>query len=254
VLVNSQVALALYTVRNEFFADAAATLAAVRQIGYGAVEFAGLGPWKAGDLRAQLDELGLLGLSAHVPLQRMRQELPEVMREAETLGLRYLVFPWLAPEQRNADFYRGLVPTLRAVGEACRQQGMVLCYHNHDFEFEPTFGRQNALQYLANELSPQDLAFEIDVYWAAFAGYDPLAVLEDFSGRVPLVHLKDMSRDESRSFAEVGAGRLDFPAILEKSGEAGAEWAIVEQDHCQRPPLESARLSFQYLSSLGLGA
>lgn len=249
--MEKKVALALYTVRDAFAADSQNTLKAVRDIGYSAVEFAGLGRWKAEDVRAQLDDLGLRGLSAHVPLQRLRDDLPGVIREAKVLGLEYIAFPWLPPEQRNAAFYRSLVPLLKATGEACAAEGLRFCYHNHDFELEPLFDGTNALEFFAQEVSAQHLAFELDVYWAAFAGLNPVQLLERFSGRTPLVHLKDMSRDDSRTFAEVGSGSLDFPAILGACERIGARWVIVEQDEGQLPPLESAAMSFNHLRTLG---
>jgi sugar phosphate isomerase/epimerase len=252
--MEKRVALALYTVRDAFAADSQSTLKAVRDIGYGAVEFAGLGRWKEEDVRAQLDDLGLRGLSAHVPLQRLRDDLPGVIREAKTLGLQYIAFPWLPPEQRTVGFYRALVPILKATGEACAAEGLTFCYHNHDFELEPVFGGMNALEFFAQEVSAQHLAFELDVYWAAFAGLDPIQVLERFAGRTPLVHFKDMTNDGSRTFAEVGSGSLDFAEILETCTRGGAQWGIVEQDQCQRPPLESAAMSFNHLRTLGFGA
>ena len=50
---------------------------------------------------------------------------------------------------------------------------------------------------------------------------------------------------------QVGKGTLDFPAILNACDAAGAEWLIVEQDRCERPPLESVGMSLAYLQSLG---
>jgi len=251
--MENSLALALYTVRDAFAADSQKTLQAVRRIGYSAVEFAGLGPWKAEDVHAQLDDLGLLGLSAHVPLQRLREDLPDVIREAKTLGLQYLVCPWLPPEQRNEAFYRGLVPLLEQVGKACQSESLAFCYHNHDFEFGAVFGDLNVLEFFAQEISPEFLKFELDVYWAAFAGLDPSKVLQQFAGRLPLVHLKDMAKDSSGTFAEVGSGSLDFPAIMKTAQAIGAHWGIVEQDRCKGDPLDSVASSLRYLKTLGLG-
>ncbi|MBI3970834.1 MAG: hypothetical protein HY332_06055 [Chloroflexi bacterium] len=62
-----------------------------------------------------------------------------------------------------------------------------------------------------------------------------------------------MTRDERQMFAEVGEGALDWAAILIASREAGVEWHCVEQDRCERPPLESAALSLEHLNSWGIG-
>lgn len=251
--MEKKVALALYTVRDAFTADPFKTLQAVKNLGYSAVEFAGLAGAKAEDIRAKLDELGLRGLSAHVPLQRQRDDLAGVIHESKTLGLQYVVCPWLPPEQRNQTFYRELAPILHGIGKACNDAGLTYCYHNHDFELVPMFGSLNTLEYFAQEISPEVMQFELDVYWAQYAGHNPTEVLEQFSGRVPLVHLKDMTKDQRRTFAEVGSGLLDIPAILQTAQSIGAKWSLVEQDSCERDPLESARMSIEYLKTLGLG-
>ena len=250
--MEKKVALALFTLRNAFEADSQKTLQAVKDIGYSAVEFAGLYNRKAADVRAQLEHLGLRGLSAHVPLQRLRDDLPDVIREAKTLGLQYVVCPWLPPEQRNIDFYRALAPILETTGKACAAEGLTFCYHNHEFELEKLFGDLNVLEFFAQEVDAAHLQFELDVYWVAFAGLNPNTVLERFAGRLPIVHLKDMSNDGRRTFASVGSGSLDFPSILEMGERIGAAWGIVEQDVCPGDPLESVRSSFVYLQGLGM--
>jgi sugar phosphate isomerase/epimerase len=77
------------------------------------------------------------------------------------------------------------------------------------------------------------------------------AYIRRYSGRCPLIHLKDMAADEKRSFAEVGEGTMDWPAIFAASEAGGARWYIVEQDTCQRPPLESVTLSLRNLRAMG---
>lgn len=93
--------------------------------------------------------------------------------------------------------------------------------------------------------------FELDVYWVTLAGYDPIALIHRLEGRLPLVHLKDMASDPTRTFAEVGHGTLDFPALLAAGDEVGVVGYIVEQDQCTRPPLESVQMSLDYLHSIG---
>ena len=60
-----------------------------------------------------------------------------------------------------------------------------------------------------------------------------------------------MADDENRSFAEVGEGIIDLEPIFAAAEANGVEWYIVEQDICQRPPLESAKLSLENLRRMG---
>jgi sugar phosphate isomerase/epimerase len=81
------------------------------------------------------------------------------------------------------------------------------------------------------------------VYWAAYAGVDPVWYLQAHADRVALVHLKDMAAD--RSMTEVGRGMLDMQHICTFAQVRGL-WGIVEHDHPQIPSLESARISLEY--------
>jgi sugar phosphate isomerase/epimerase len=244
----AQIALQLYTLREPMATDPQGTLRAVAALGYRAVELAGLAGMLPAELRATLDGLSLTAPSMHAPLARLDQELDAVLDEAQTLGCAFVVCPWIAPELRNPAGYAELVDTLVRAAPFCAARGLHLCYHHHDFEFA-ALGEQSALEYLLDSTEAAGVQLEADVYWAAFAGHDPAAFLRWYRGRVALVHLKDMAPD--RDFAEVGHGTLDMPAIIAAATEAGARWLIVEQDRCPRPPLESVRLSLEYLEARG---
>jgi len=106
---------------------------------------------------------------------------------------------------------------------------------------------------LLGETEPELVFWEPDVYWVVKGGDDPAALIRRSAGRVPITHLKDMTGDARATFAEVGEGVLDWAAILAAAEGAGTIWHCVEQDRCDRPPLESARLSLANLRRWGLG-
>jgi sugar phosphate isomerase/epimerase len=248
---NHPIAVQMYSLRDNVAANYVGTLRAVAELGYGAVELVTLGDFKAAALRTELDTLGLQVAGMHVALDRLEHDLDAAIADVLTLGARKVVCPWLPPERRgSADIYHSLAKTLNQVGRTCQTKGLQLCYHHHDFEFQ-RFGDTTALAIIFGETDPALVQAELDVYWAAYAGVDPVGLLRSMAGRVPLVHLKDMSADASRTFAEVGHGVLDFPAILAACDDAGVEWFIVEQDQSTRPPLESVGMSLAYLRSGG---
>ncbi|HEU4326417.1 MAG TPA: sugar phosphate isomerase/epimerase [Roseiflexaceae bacterium] len=249
-MTHQPLAVQLYTLRDAVEQDYLGTLRAVAELGYGAVELVTLGKYSAEELRRELDLLGLRVAAMHVALAELDRNLPTVLENIRTLGANYIVCPWLPPERRgSAASYREVAEILTRAGRESQSQGVQLCYHHHEFEFNALDGT-SGFEILA-EVDPALLQFEIDVYWAAFAGHDPAALLGRLAGRVPLVHLKDMTADDTRTFAEVGHGQLDFSAILSAADAAGVQWLIVEQDRCARPPLESVGMSLSYLRSLG---
>jgi sugar phosphate isomerase/epimerase len=83
---------------------------------------------------------------------------------------------------------------------------------------------------------------------------DPAAWIEKCKGRIPAVHLKDMSikLDRTQFMAEVGEGNLNWPAVLEACRSAGVKHLIVEQDICYRDPFDSLALSLKHLKGWGV--
>ncbi len=51
----------------------------------------------------------------------------------------------------------------------------------------------------------------------------------------------------------VGYGMQDMPSVLAAAEKAGAQWVVVEQDNPAKgnTPLESVKLSREYLKTLG---
>jgi sugar phosphate isomerase/epimerase len=84
------------------------------------------------------------------------------------------------------------------------------------------------------------------------AGLDPKSYLKQYKGRCPIVHIKDMTADERGFFAEVGRGIINYPSIFEIGEQIGIKYYLVEQDQCERPPLESIKMSMDYLKTLGI--
>ena len=240
---NMQVALELYTVRDETARDFAGTLRRVAQIGYRGVEFAGYGNLTAQEMSALLAETGLLPVSTHLGLDALQDsQLEASMRYCLDIGCSFIVLPWLANEWRTREGMQALAPRLNAIGQRCQEHGITFAYHNHDFEFTRVDGIY-LLDYLLQATDASLVKIELDVYWVAYAGLDPVSYLHTLGNRVVLLHLKDMAAD--RSMTEVGKGMLDMQQICAFAQNRGL-WGIVEHDHPQIPSLESAKISLEY--------
>lgn len=238
-----QVALELYTVRDETRRDFAGTLGRVARIGYAGVEFAGYGDLTAQEMAALLAETGLRAVATHLGLDALQDsQLDASMRYCLDIGCPIIVLPWLANEWRTREGMQALAPQLNAIGQRCQEHGITFAYHNHDFEFAQVDG-VSLLDYLLQATDPALVKIELDVYWVAYAGVDPVSYLQTLADRVALIHLKDMAAD--RSMTEVGKGVLDMRHICEFAQARGL-WGIVEHDHPPMPSLESARLSLAY--------
>lgn len=247
-----RIALQLYTVRDQLEQDFEGTLKKVRDIGYTHVEWAGFHSRSAADAKKAMDKAGLQATSAHCPLERLESDLDAAIEEAKVLEIKYLVVPYLADERRATEAdWLACARAMDKAGEGCRSKGIQLCYHNHSFEFV-TLGQRNALDLIYDETGKDNLHAELDTYWVKHGGSEPLDYINRLQGRCPIIHLKDMADDEARSFAAVGTGILDFPAIFAAGEQAGAVWAIVEQDVCPGDPFDAIATSLENLRKMNL--
>lgn len=242
-------ALQLYTVRDETARDFTGTIRRVAEMGYDGVEFAGYGSLTAEELRSLLSEVGLHAYSSHVRLDLLEQQLDQEIAYCKQIGSPYLILPWLAPDMRNEEAIRILAPRLNEFGKRCREQGITFGYHNHDFEFATQSNGKMLLDLLLSQTDPSLVSLELDIYWAAFAGVSPASVLEQYAGRIPIIHLKDMTPD--RHFAEVGDGTLNLAQLLPVAEKSGTQVFIVENDAPGIPSLDSARRSLINLRQMG---
>lgn len=251
--MEKRIGLQLYTLRDAMESDFAGALKRVAQLGFQGVEFAGYGGYSAGALRELTTQLELAPVASHVSLDELTHRADAALAYALELGLSYVVCPWLPEEARQTiEDYRRLAKTLDTVGAQFRKQGITLCYHNHAFEFTvQAEDGSYALDELYARSSPEFVQAELDVYWVERAGLDAVRYLEKYAGRCPLIHLKDMSRDEDQAFAEVGEGRLDIRKIIETASANGTKWMFVEQDQCPGDPFDSVTTSMRNLREWG---
>jgi sugar phosphate isomerase/epimerase len=249
MLAENQIGLQLFTLAKEMTADWRKTLKAVAEIGYKQIEHG----VSVGDSReaflALRNEVGLASLSGGGTMAELRKGVDEVIAAAQVFGWKYVVcfWPWEdAGKDKAIDDWRAVADKLNALGEKVTKAGLVFAYHNHDIEFRPTGGR---LPYdvLLEGTRPALVSMQIDLYWIEKGGHKATPFFEKHPGRFPIWHVKDMDATPERSFACVGEGVLDFPAIFAKADLAGMKHVVVEHDKpadgvaCARTSLHSLR-------------
>lgn len=250
MMLKKPVALQTFTVRDQIEEDYRGTLEQVAKMGYKGVEVGGsIGGLSGPELKKFLDGLGLVPMSVHTGYEILTGDIGPAIEFAHALGLKYMVCP-IAGGERAGDYYT-IAKSLNKAGAKLKEEGIRLCYHNHAHEFTKFDGRYAMDIILANS-KPDLLAWQLDTYWVTAGGEDPPECIRKYAGRIPVMHLKDMTTGDNPTFAEVGAGKLDWTEIFSAADEAGVEWYVVEQDVCQRPPLESARMSLENLRKMGV--
>jgi sugar phosphate isomerase/epimerase len=249
--MQPKVGLQLYTVRDLMQKDFVGTLGAVARLGYPSVQLAGYGGLSARELKKVLDDLGIEAAGSHVGIEALEKQTDEEITFCLEAGTRDVIVPVMpAPWRESEDGYRKLADALNRIGARCQALGARLSYHNHGFEFA-TFNGRHGIDITLAACAPELVAFEPDVYWIKVGGADPVEYIKKYTGRTPLIHLKDMTAGPTPTYAEIGEGIIDFAPIFAASEASGAEYYVVEQDFCARPALESARVSLEHLKAWG---
>lgn len=264
----------LYSVRDAMASDFKGTLQKIKAMGYDGVEFAGLFGNTPEQVKAMCAEIGLNPISAHVPLADMLADVDKVIADYKAIGCKYIVVPYVTEERRpGGELFMQMVEEIRAIGQKAKDAGLVLLYHNHDFEFKKLESGEAGLDYLYSAIPADLLQTELDECWVKYAGNDPVDYLLKYTGRAPVVHFKDyyvegeqvgdpyaligLNEDEKKSntafeFRPLGCGVQDVPALMKAAKEAGSEWIIVEQDQPSmgKSPMECIAMSMEYIKKI----
>ena len=255
-MTNSMIAAQLYTLREhcKTASDLAASLKKVRNIGYESVQISGIGPIDPQDVARILKDAELTCCITHIGLDDMRTKFDAVLEKHRLWDCQYAAIGGFFP---SAPFthalWQGFIDEYNQLSARFAAQGLKIGYHNHSHELTKV-GDTTPMQMLVDGLkSPAFL--EIDTYWITHGGGDPIAWINKSTGRVPCLHLKDMSISPERQqqMAPVGEGNLNMAGIIAAATRAGTRWFIVEQDDCYgADPFECLATSYRNLRQLGL--
>jgi len=246
------VGLQLYTVRQEFSNDPVGTIKEVAKMGYKGVEGGPSSGMSNKDFIRLLSDNGLKLTSGGVEPSELRDNLQKVVDRAHELGIKMLMTGIGGELNKKGGDWKLVVAEL---GEACAkaaEAGLIILYHNHAFEYEAKVDGMYGLDYLFAKIPASAIQAELDVFWVKTGGEDPVKYINKYANRLPRLHIKDRvapPADQTNPFAEIGQGILDWDGIFAAAEKAGVEWYLVEQDRWNRPPMESARMSAEYLKS-----
>lgn len=236
----------LWSVRNEANADFKGTVEKLKAMGYEGVEIAGISSLNYFEMAEVLNSAGITAISAHIGLDEIENE--EKLEGLKGLGLKYAAFNGMGISKESIPFLRD---NFTRLGKICRENGIYLLYHNHDYEFAK-IDEVPGLDLVYGAVDPKYLGAEIDTCWVKYAGIDPAEYIRKYKGRCPLIHIKDYNggkKGEDFSYKAVGSGVMDVGAVINAAKAAGSEWIIVEQDSSEkgRTPMDSCKESAEFI-------
>ncbi len=260
------VGLQLYTIRDAMADDPLGSLKLVSDLGYKYLELADYSDGKfygyaPAELKEIVSDLDMEVISSHTNVEATGVTLDnakKMIEDHEKLGLKYLVQPWVNPEDRTIEKYKSMIEEWNIVAALVKEAGMQFGYHNHNFEFATIDGIVPYFDLFLKDLDPELVTMEMDLFWVTKAGQDPVEIFEKYPGRFQLFHIKDKTIESDPVFdtsnkddiTSVGSGIIDFKRILAAKETAGLKYMFVEDDNQGNgKPFEGIETSIKNLTT-----
>ena len=235
----------LYTLRNALQEDLPGTIKRVAEIGFTQVE-----PYNfvatASELGVALKENGLTAPSGHAPL--LSQDQDQIFAAARELGIGTVIEPYITAEHwQSAEDIQATAAKLNAAARKGTEYGIRVGYHNHQWELESTIEGRTALEYFEGLLDPA-LVLEVDTYWVAVGGQDPVQLLRRLGDRVKFIHIKDGPlTTDTKAQQPAGQGRVPVLEVI--AAAASLEVGVVEFDDYSGDIFDGLAQSLAFLES-----
>ena len=248
--------LQLYSVRDITKENFKSALEQVAAMGYKYVEPAGFFDSKAEDVKAWLDEYGLICSGTHTGMDAIKPEnIDATIAYHKTIGCKNLIIPgadWSTLEKMDAN-----IDLLNTAQKKLAENGITLGYHNPSREFFVTdYGKIIEDEIIART----NVMLEIDTFWAFNAALDPVAYCESLKDRIRFVHLKDgiPSADDCKNYMHVhdgvkglsvGSGKAPVKAVREWAIANGVTM-VIESEGLDPTGPEEAKRCIDFLRTL----
>ncbi len=260
----------LVTVREQLKENPQATLKAIADMGYKAVEMT----------RAELPalipickDLGLAVPSAHFEYAvlsnrwenyggnppRKGYNLSAALTEAKKAGVEYVVIPSISAKERGGmGMYLRVAQQLNKAGEQAKKMGLKMAYHNHSFEFRK-FGQPTGFEILLNNIEQELVAIELDPFWAVIGNQEPVALMRKYARHIQLLHLADMRMYTNPTFNDdvppeafraLGTGILDLALTMHSAHNGEVAHYFMAMENFVGDPMEALKQSYDYLQKM----
>ncbi len=217
---------------KELKGDWRAVLKLAASFGYTEIETGGYLGESAESYMDYLNEIGIKPIAGGINFTASDDELMKSFDLISKLGMKIAVtyWPWYTGGPFSLEECKRSAERLNILGKKCHDNGLIFCWHNHDKEFVP-MEMGMPFDYLMDNTDSNLVKCELDIYWVAKGGADPLSVLKKYRGRYVILHIKDMAAGEGKDFECPGSGIIDFRPIFREAYSQGIKHFMVERDN-----------------------
>ena len=261
-------------------AQAAETLQKIKAAGYDGIELngfmirptsflvrmltkaAGMPTGKGGNYNWEslVKNAGLSVVSIHEDLGSIERDPKAVIAEAKKFGTDKIVITGMYRfDYRSQTNVEQLCERLNESGKVLAQEGISLCYHNHNIELQKVAPDLTAMEYLIQNTDPEYLSFELDTYCPAEAGVDVLGLMRRIGTRMKLYHINDRGTKLTKApitpilksdSCELGDGNMPLTKLVEQALSVDVSAIILEshKNWLDNSPIRSLERSAIFLN------
>ena len=216
----------------------------IAAMGFDGIEWAlGDQGYTGAEIKAKLDEVGLVISSAHVAIEALRADFEGTIKFNKEIGNPYIIVPYA--DYDTVEDWLKFAEELGEMNKRVEAEGLRFTFHNHFKEFT----KVSDDKYVLDAIYEHVPGTEIDIYWVDHSGIDPVDYLKKYAGRTSHIHMKDRHPSKEESTI-VGEGTIDMKAVVDYAKENGTEWLILEQEAFEKPSLESVEQGLKNLRGM----
>ena len=226
--------------------DIKRTFEKLKKLGYDEAQTAGM-PCSYDVFAKLAQEAGIDIVGTHEDFDKLIADPETTMNNHKILNTDVIGIGGLW--ENTKEGYLNVINQANEFANTISERGFTFSYHNHSFEFNSFEDGTIPFDMLVDKLDASKVSFVLDTYWVQYGGADVRHLIEKLSGRIKIIHLKDMAynRDSGPYITEIGNGNLYWDGIIEASLNSGVKHFVVEQDSCPGDPFDSLKISSDYL-------
>lgn len=201
---KKKIGIQLYSVMDAMNKNPQKSIERLAAMGYNSAELVQWGGdtkvfgMPADEFKKLCDANSMKIVSTHSSIQEDKNKEEEIMNRWRELfkiqkacGGKYFVIPSYGVDY-TVQGLKDMCNYFNKVGKIAQEYGLTLGYHNHSNEFQKLKDSDDVMwEYLVEHTDPQYVCFELDVYWCAKGGKDPVEYLKKYPKRIQLLHIKD---------------------------------------------------------------
>lgn len=255
---GQEIGLQLYSLRNQFSRDVPGTMAKIKSFGIKEIEIGdtyGLSFPEFIKLIAQ-NELQVISYGAD--FERLMNFPQSVADDARAYGAKFVVCYWIPHrgDTLTLEDINKAAAVFNKAGKVLAQNGLLLCYHPHGYEFQP-HEKGTLFDYMVDTFDARYVYLQMDVFWIKQAGQDPVALLKRYANRWIMLHLKDRKpgtpdskngRVDVETNVALGKGDVGIDAIMRTARAIGIKHYFIEDESSRSE--QQIPESLRYLKSL----